>query len=227
MPKAGSALRIYNYADYLSPRVIKYFEKKYGVDVQLSTFNDADEALTKIASERARVRPLLPELRLARQAGPGRPGAAAQPTTTSPTTPTSGRSFTDPWYDRGARYTIPYTVYTHRASAGAPTWRVDLTAWTTPTTSSGTPKYSRQHGDPRRLAHRDGDGAAAQRVQDINSTNPKDLAIIARRQLLDLRKTMNPKVTISMYSDMPAGQYGLRSCGPATRSTRPTTCRRT
>ena len=45
----GSTLRIYNYADYLSPRVLKDFEKKYGVDIRLSTFNDADEALTKIA----------------------------------------------------------------------------------------------------------------------------------------------------------------------------------
>src|SRR3954466_634676 len=50
-PKAGSTLRIYNYADYLSPRVLKDFEAKYGVDIRLSTFNDADEALTKVASK--------------------------------------------------------------------------------------------------------------------------------------------------------------------------------
>ena len=32
--------------------MLKDFEQKYGVDIRLSTFNDADEALTKIASER-------------------------------------------------------------------------------------------------------------------------------------------------------------------------------
>ena len=31
--------------------VLKDFEKQYGVDIRLSTFNDADEALTKIASK--------------------------------------------------------------------------------------------------------------------------------------------------------------------------------
>ena len=50
-PKAGTTLRIYNYADYLSPRMMKDFEATWGVSIHLSTFNDADEALTKIASE--------------------------------------------------------------------------------------------------------------------------------------------------------------------------------
>src|SRR6476619_1796142 len=50
-PKAGTTLRIYNYADYLSPRVLKDFEAKYDVDIRLSTFNTADEALTKVASK--------------------------------------------------------------------------------------------------------------------------------------------------------------------------------
>ena len=49
-PERGSTLRIYNYADYLSPGVLKDFEeKRYDVDIRLSTFNDADEALTKVA----------------------------------------------------------------------------------------------------------------------------------------------------------------------------------
>src|SRR5262245_744236 len=49
-PEPGSVLRIYNYSDYLSPRMMKDFEAEWGVDIHLSTFNDADEALTKIAS---------------------------------------------------------------------------------------------------------------------------------------------------------------------------------
>jgi spermidine/putrescine transport system substrate-binding protein len=45
-------------------------------------------------------------------------------------------------------------------------------------------------------------------IDDINSTSAADLALI-RKQILELRSTMRPKVTISMYTDMPAGQYGL------------------
>ena len=46
-PEKGPLL-LYNYADYIGPAVVKSFEEKYGVDVKISTFNDTDEALTKI-----------------------------------------------------------------------------------------------------------------------------------------------------------------------------------
>ena len=42
---------------------------------------------------------------------------------------------------------------------------------------------------------------------------------MVRKQLLQLRDTMKPRVTISMYTEMPAGQYGLSQIGPGTRST--------
>jgi spermidine/putrescine transport system substrate-binding protein len=43
---------------------------------------------------------------------------------------------------------------------------------------------------------------------NINSTDPDDIAMV-RKQMLELQDTMNPKVTISMYTELPAGQYGL------------------
>src|SRR5215510_14264826 len=46
-PESGPLL-LYNYADYIGPAVVKAFEEKYGVDVKVSTFNDTDEAITKI-----------------------------------------------------------------------------------------------------------------------------------------------------------------------------------
>ena len=49
-PEKGATLKIYNYADYLSPQAIKSFEDKYGIKVEVSTFNDGDEAITKIRS---------------------------------------------------------------------------------------------------------------------------------------------------------------------------------
>src|SRR6478735_1111430 len=48
-PEPGSTLRLYNYASYLGPKVMKDFEAEFGVTISLSTFNDDDEALTKIA----------------------------------------------------------------------------------------------------------------------------------------------------------------------------------
>ena len=50
-PEKGATLQLYNYADYIDPGAIKAFEKKYAqydVKVSVSTFNDTDEAITKI-----------------------------------------------------------------------------------------------------------------------------------------------------------------------------------
>jgi spermidine/putrescine transport system substrate-binding protein len=45
-------------------------------------------------------------------------------------------------------------------------------------------------------------------VTDLNTTDSQHLADV-RKGLTELRETMRPKVTITMYTDMPAGQYGL------------------
>src|SRR5262245_60461318 len=49
-PEKGATLKIYNYADYLSPQAMKGFEDKYGIKIEVSTFNDGDEAITKLRS---------------------------------------------------------------------------------------------------------------------------------------------------------------------------------
>ena len=207
-PKAGTTLRIYNYADYLSPRVLKDFEAKYDVDIRLSTFNDADEALTKVASKELKFDLYFPSydsLGKLVQADLLRPLTRDYLTNYDNLWP----SFHDPWYDRGARYTVPYTMY----STGIG-WRTDMV----PTDIAGD-------GQPVRRAL----GHEVRRQQCRSSTTgtprcrwcccatgsttstprrPRTSQLI-RTQLLDLRKTMRPKVTISMYTEMPAGQYGL------------------
>jgi spermidine/putrescine transport system substrate-binding protein len=49
-PEKGATLKLYSYADYVSPDAVKSFEDKYGVKVEISTFNDGGEALTKLRS---------------------------------------------------------------------------------------------------------------------------------------------------------------------------------
>src|SRR4029453_10224310 len=121
-PERGSTLRIYNYADYLSPGVLKDFEKRYDVDIRLSTFNDADEALTKVASKNLRFDLYFPSYDSL--------GRLVQADLLRPLNrdylPNAGNlwpGLQDPWYDRGSRYTVPYTVY----STGIG-WRTDKVA---------------------------------------------------------------------------------------------------
>ena len=48
-PERGP-LKLYNYADYLWPGLVKRFEKKYGTKVEIATYNSADEAIAKLAA---------------------------------------------------------------------------------------------------------------------------------------------------------------------------------
>jgi spermidine/putrescine transport system substrate-binding protein len=207
-PEPGSTLRIYNYADYLSPRVLKDFEKKYDVEIRLSTFNDADEAFTKVVSKRLKFDLYFPSYdslgRLV-QADLLRPLNHDY----LPNMENLWAGYRDPWYDQGSRYTVPYTVY----STGIG-WRndravtADIAGMDNPYDVLWDTEYAGDiailddwHTAIAMVLLRNG-------ILDINSTDPKHIAMV-REQLLDLRETMNPKVTIGMYTDLPSGQYDL------------------
>ncbi len=206
-PQAGSTLRIYNYADYLSPRMMKDFESRWGVDIHLSTFNDADEALTKIAAGSLGFDLYFPSYD---SVGKLIQADLLRPLNHDYLTHAGNlwSSFRDPWYDRGARYTIPYTIYSTGIGWRTDLAQVDLSQYRTPydvfwdTTYRGNVAILDDwHTAMAMVLMRNG-------VDDINTTSSRDLAKV-RSQLIELRSTMRPKVTISMYSDMPAGQYGL------------------
>lgn len=206
-PKAGSTLRIYNYADYLSPRVLKDFEAKYDVDIRLSTFNDADEALTKVASKDLKFDLYFPSYD---SLGKLIQADLLRPLTRDYLTNYDNlwSSFHDPWYDRGARYTVPYTIYSTGIGWRTDMVHTDIPAMDNPYDVLWDKTYAGNmailddwHTAMSMVLLRNG-------VMNLNSTSSSDLDMI-RTQLLDLRKTMRPKVTISMYTEMPAGQYGL------------------
>ena len=228
-------LELYNYADYIGPGVVKAFEKKYGVDVKVrvSTFNDTDEAITKIRAGKSGVRHLLPELRPDREDGDGRADPAAQPQL-HPEHRQRLAGVHRPLVRRRVRATPCPTASTRPASAGGPTW--SPTTWRrcrTPTTSSGTPSYAGKiaviddwHTAMAMVALRAG-------ITDINTTKPDG----PRRDpgpVLDMQQTTKPKVTITMYNDLPAGQLGpvpdvvrrrrQRAVLPAQGRVQPTCC---
>ena len=55
-PEKNATLKIYNYADYLSPQAVKGFEERFGCKVEISTFNDGDEAITVGGNEAGKIR---------------------------------------------------------------------------------------------------------------------------------------------------------------------------
>jgi spermidine/putrescine transport system substrate-binding protein len=205
--KPGSTLRLYNYADYISPKVVKAFEKKFDVNVSISTFNDTDEALTKIASGAVAYDIYWPSYD---QIGSMVTGDLLRPLNHDyiPNIVNVLPQYTNPWYDRGWRYSVPYTVY----STGIG-WRNDLVdediaKRANPYDVLWDPKY---HG--RTAIIDDWHTAMAMvllrnGIHEANTGKVKYLNLI-RSQLLDLQKATAPKVTVTMYNDLPAGQFSV------------------
>ena len=53
LPLETGTLKVYNYAEYISPDVLAAFEEEYGVTVEVTTFTSMDEAIAKLASGEA------------------------------------------------------------------------------------------------------------------------------------------------------------------------------
>jgi spermidine/putrescine transport system substrate-binding protein len=110
-PEKGP-LQFYNWIEYINTDVIKAFERKYNVQVQISTFTTMDEAVAKIASGEVQFDVFVPELVFLEQLAVGK---VLQPLNLSyiPNLRTNvWPSLNNPWYDVGAQYTVPYTIYT-------------------------------------------------------------------------------------------------------------------
>ena len=119
-PESGP-LQLYNWAEYVNEAVLKSFEKKYGVGVQLSTFSTLDEAVAKLAAGAVGYDvfvPTQPEISLLVA------GKLIQPLNLNyiPNLRKNvWKMLQSPWYDVGSRYTVPYTVF----STGI-AWRNDF-----------------------------------------------------------------------------------------------------
>jgi spermidine/putrescine transport system substrate-binding protein len=117
----GGKFYIFNYDEYVDPKLMEAFGKKYNVKVVLNAFNDIDEAITKLAA--GTVKADVTELtnnRIAQAVA----GKLLQPINHDYVPNLAANvwpSLRSPYYDQGSQYTVPYTVY----STGIG-WRGDL-----------------------------------------------------------------------------------------------------
>ena len=207
-PERGGELRIYNYADYLNPAVLKAFGKREGVSVRVTTFDTLDEAFTKLSTGRLEfdvifsspdhlsqlvgrrlVQPLNFDLipNLAKNAWP---------------------ELHSPFYDVGPRYTVPYTVYTTGIG-----WRNDMVGSFDPAQLGWESlwKATQLKGRVGMLDDsREGLGMALMRrgVSNLNTEEPGQLAQ-ATKDLQELNSLVRVKVDINEYESLPAGRVVL------------------
>jgi spermidine/putrescine transport system substrate-binding protein len=107
----GGVFKILNYDAYMAPGVMEDFGKKYGVEVQNTPYNNYDQMLTKISAPGVNFDLVVP--------GPSVLSRLVYNELIQPFNKTyldnfknTWAEYRDPWYDLGAQYSAPYTVYT-------------------------------------------------------------------------------------------------------------------
>ena len=111
-PETGGDFVVYNYPDYIDPALLKAFGKKYGVTVKVTPFDDITTGITKLAAGTisADVTEMTPD-NMARVVA----AKLIKPLNLD-YIPNLQKNVwprvADPFYDKGSRYSIPYTCYT-------------------------------------------------------------------------------------------------------------------
>jgi spermidine/putrescine transport system substrate-binding protein len=209
-PEKGP-LQFYNWDQYINTDVVKAFEKKYGVNVQISTFTTIDEAVSKIASGNVQFDVFVPELVFLERLVVGK---VLQPLNLSYIPNLKANvwpSLNSPWYDVGSRYTVPYTIYTTGIG-----WRTDKLPGFDPATLSNPwsalwvqgPKISGKVG----LLDDQHEGLAMgllhDGVTDVNTENEKQLNA-SKDALIKLVSSANLKFDTNEYQHLADGSLWL------------------
>ncbi|HEX6132157.1 MAG TPA: substrate-binding domain-containing protein, partial [Actinomycetota bacterium] len=212
-PESGP-LVIYNWEQYIWKKVLDDFGKKYDVEWRYETFYNMEEAIQKMQTGQVEFDvffptiDVVPKLVAAKQLQPLNKDYIPNFTNIWP-------ALQDPFYDAGAQYTVPYTIY-HTGLA----WRTDLvphepedlaSAYANPYEILWDPAYRGITGiyDDYREAF----AAAMLRDQgeaaDVNTGDPAAIEA-AKQRLIELNETMDIRYTIDgTYSGIPEGKFGL------------------
>ncbi len=96
---------------YINQQVVDNFEKKYNCKVQITTFNTMTEALSKLQTGQIPFDVFFPTVDVLGQLVEAK---LVQPLNHSyvPNISQAWSEFTNPFYDQGWQYTVPYTIYT-------------------------------------------------------------------------------------------------------------------
>jgi spermidine/putrescine transport system substrate-binding protein len=142
----GATLRIYQWREYLYDDVLDAFARRYAsadVDVHVESFSDMSEAIARLREPDADFDVFFPTIDvLGHLVGEGLLRPLNQDYLSNlPNLWPEFRSSDGPFYDRGARYTVPYTVY----SSGI-AWRTDLVDPRDATDPFGLPWNPRYRG---------------------------------------------------------------------------------
>jgi spermidine/putrescine transport system substrate-binding protein len=200
-PEQDATLQLYTWVAYINQDVVNSFAKKFKCKVQITTFNTMNEALSKLRSG------LSYDLLVGATVdtlGQLVGTKLVQPLNHSyiPNITQAWPDFTNPFYDQGWQYTVPYTIYTTGIA-----WRKDLVdenpyAMKNPWSMLWQPKYK------GRIAilddYREGIslGLLKNGIYDLNTTDYRQIAT-SRKALEELTRLVNVRIDNNDYTEVP------------------------
>ncbi len=207
-PETGGVFKILNYSDYMAPGVMKDFGAKHNVQVEVTPYNNYDQMLAKIREPGESFDLVFP--------GPSVLSKMVytdliQPLNHSylPNLKNVWPEYQDPWYDRKAQYTTPYTVYTTGVA-----YRADRVS-TVPEVGYDL-LWDKEYAGKVYLLDDPGEAIGMSLLRnnittDINTGDP-ELVQQATDKLIELIDLVNVKTTVSAYSLIPEGTATVHQC---------------
>jgi len=204
-PEEGATLQIYNWVAYINDAVIENFCKKYKCKgYQVTTFNTMTEAISKLQTGELPFDIFFPTIDVL---GPLVDANLIRPLNHSyiPNISQAWPQYTNPFYDLGWQYTVPYTIYTTGIS-----WRKDLVhedpykmanAW-------AMPWQAKYRGKVAILDdYREGIclGLMKQGIFDLNTTDEHQIAS-SLSELQNLSQLVDILIDNNDYTEIPDGQ---------------------
>lgn len=202
-PEKGP-LRIANYADYVNPDVVADFERRYGVKVEIATFDTDSEFIAKVASGALKVD--LAHSMSANTIGRLIAGGLIRPLNRTYLANRGNLlpAFDDPWYDPGGRFSVPYTFFgtgiAYRRDRIDPA-EVEAQGWDAiwnATAFAGEVSVIDDYREVPAMA------MLRRGMTDINTVDPT-LIDQALADMLELIDRVKVKVNIEGYKDIPEG----------------------
>jgi spermidine/putrescine transport system substrate-binding protein len=204
-PEKGATLQVYNWVAYINQACVNDFAKKYNCKVAVTTFNTMDEALAKLRSGlkfdvfmgvTVDVLGVLIESKLIQPLNHSYLGNITQ----------AWPDFQNPFYDRGWKYTAPYTIYTTGIA-----WRKDLVkenpySMVNPWREMFfQPKYRGKVAILDDYREAISLGLMMNGIYDLSTTDKNQIAL-ARQTLQRLTSMVDLHIDNNDYTEVPDGQ---------------------
>jgi spermidine/putrescine transport system substrate-binding protein len=198
-------LNLYNWDAYINPATVKAFEKEFGVKVSITTFENEDNAISKLTTGQTEFDVWWATVDLMSRAVADK---LIQPLNHSylPNLKNVWPSLQNPYYDQHSRYSVPYTVYTTGIA-----WRTDKVQKAPPDYANPYDIFWDSHQYAGKVAILDDqrEGLAMTLLRrhfyDVNTEDPAQINR-AEKELSQLTSIANVKVNVNDYTDLPSGK---------------------